>query len=293
MPDQSMLDLSGRHIVETQWLAANLGAPGLVVLDGSWHLPAEKRDARAEHRAAHIPGALFFDIDEMSDKGSALPHMLPPAGELAGRIGALGIGNDTAVVVYDASAPGLFSAARVWWTLRTLGHDNVVVLDGGLRKWKAEGRPLEGGPAPQPKPRSFEARPRPGLVRSLAEMQALVRAGDGQIADARGAGRFQGREPEPRPGLRSGHIPGARNVPFTTLLQSDGTLKPPADLAAVFASAGIDPARPVVTSCGSGVTAAVLSLALARIGRPDSGLYDGSWSEWGQASLGTEVETGT
>jgi thiosulfate/3-mercaptopyruvate sulfurtransferase len=261
------------------------------VLDGSWHLPAEQRDPRAEYRAAHIPGARFFDIDAVSDATSPLPHMLPRPEAFAGHVRRLGVGNGDCVVAYDASKLGLMSAARVWWTFRAFGHDNVAVLDGGLRKWLAEGRPVTAELPPPREPGPFTLRPMPGLVRGLAEMRALVTSGNGQIADARGAGRFAGREPEPRPGLRSGHMPGARSVPFTTLLAADGTLQSPAELRCAFEAAGIDIAKPVVTSCGSGVTAAVLSLALAVLGRSDTGLYDGSWSEWGQAGLGTPVET--
>jgi thiosulfate/3-mercaptopyruvate sulfurtransferase len=287
-----MPDVTGKHIVSTDWLATHLGAPDLVVLDGSWHLPAEKRDAKAEFSAAHIPGARFFDIDTVSDKTSSLPHMMPSAEQFAVQMQALGVGEGDCVVVYDASAPGLMSGGRVWWMLRAFGHTNVAVLDGGLRKWKAEGRPLTADPAPPRSPRPLGARLDPRHVRTLDEMRALVAAGGAQIADARGPGRFEGREPEPRPGLRSGHMPGARNVPFSTLLKADGTLKPKAELARVFQEAGIDVTRPVVTSCGSGVSAAVLTLALAIIGRDDTGLYDGSWSEWGQEKLGTPVATG-
>lgn len=287
-----MLDLSGKHIASSEWLASNLGAPGLVILDGSWHLPAEKRDPRAEFEAAHIPGASFFDIEAISDRTSPLPHMLPSPGQFKAGVEALGIGDGDCVVVYDASAPGLMSGARVWWMLRAFGHDNVAVLDGGLRKWKAEGRPLTAAPATPRPGRTFTPRPRAALVRSLQEMRAVSSGGHCQIVDARSAGRFQGRDPEPRLGLRSGHIPGARNLPFTTLLAADGTLKQKPELEAAFRAAGIDPARPVVTSCGSGVTAAVLSLALSILGQPVHGLYDGSWSEWGQSSLDTEVATG-
>ena len=287
-----MPELTGKYLVSTQWLADHRDAPDVAILDGSWHLPAEKRDPRAEYAAGHIPGARFFDIDAISDQASSLPHMLPPQEKFAAHMKDLGIGDGDCVVAYDASTQGLFSAARVWWTLRAFGHDNVAVLDGGLKKWRAEGRAVTADPPPVRKARGFGTHPDRVLVRSLEQMQALVAAGNGQIVDARAAGRFQGREPEPRPGLRSGHIPGARNLPFATLLCADGTLKQPAELRAAFERAGIDLARPVVTSCGSGVTAAVLSLALAVLGSPAHGLYNGSWSEWGQASLGTVVATG-
>ena len=288
-----MPDVSGKHIVDTAWLAANLAAPDLVVLDGSWHLPAEKRDPRAEYRANHIPGARFFDIDDISDDATSLPHMLPPPEKFAAKMQALGVGAGDCVVAYDASAPGLFSAARVWWMFRAFGHANVAVLDGGLKKWKAEGRASTADAAPARPATPLSPRLDKHLVASLEEMRALVAAGSGQIVDARAAGRFEGREPEPRPGVRSGHIPGARSIPFPTLLNADGRLKSMPDLRRVFEAAGIDLGQPVVTSCGSGVTAAVLSLALALVGRPDTGLYDGSWSEWGQASLGTPIATGT
>lgn len=287
-----MTDITGRHIVSTDWLAANLGAADLVVLDGSWHLPAEKRDAKAEYAAGHIPGALYLDIDEISDHASPLPHMMPSAAQFAQAMTRLGISNTTAVVVYDASKPGLMSAARGWWMLRAMGHDNVAVLDGGLRKWRAEGRALTAEPSKPGTGQHFNARLVQELMRDLAAMKTLVASGTAQIADARSPGRFRGAEPEPRPGLRSGHMPGARSVPFTTLLGDDGTLKPAAELRSVFTNAGIDLSRPVTTSCGSGVTAAVLSIALAITGQPNGGLYDGSWSEWGQASLDTEVATG-
>ncbi len=287
-----MQDLTGKYVVSTQWLADHRDASDVVILDGSWHLPAEKRDPRAEYAAGHIPGARFFDIDAMSDPASSLPHMLPSPEKFAAHMKDLGVGDGDCVVAYDASVQGLFSAARVWWTLRAFGHGNVAVLDGGFKKWRAEGRAVTADATPARMVREFGARPDRDLVRSLDQMRALVVAGNAQIADARSAGRFQGLEPEPRPGLRSGHIPGARNVPFATLLSADGTLKQPAGLRAAFERAGIDVTRPVVTSCGSGVTAAVLSLALAMLGSPVHGLYDGSWSEWGQASLDTAVATG-
>lgn len=285
------MSVAGKHIVSTAWLAENLGKPHVVVLDSSWHLPAEKRDARDEYDIAHIPGARFFDIDAVSDHASPLPHMMPTAAEFAAKMTELGVGADDDVIVYDASAPGIMSAGRAWWMFRAFGHDRVAILDGGLKKWKAEGRPLSDEPPPLRQPKPIAACLRPELIRVLSDMRSIVAAGSSQIADARGPGRFAGRDPEPRPGLRSGHMPGARNVPFNTMLNTDGTLKSPAELRAAFAAAGIDIERPVVTSCGSGVSAAVLSLALAVLGKPDHGLYDGSWSEWGQKSLDTPVAT--
>ena len=282
----------GKWLVETEWLASRLDAPDLIVFDGSWHLPAAGRDPRAEYRAEHIPGALFFDIDEMSDQRSELPHMLPSPEQFASRMKRIGLGDGMRVVVYDTV--GLFSAARVWWMFRAMGHEDVGVLNGGLPKWKREGRPVTDEP---PRPRAschFTARFNAGLVRDMSDIRALVAAGGaGQIADARGPGRFAGTEPEPRAGLRAGHIPGSRNVPYASLLTAEGRLKPADELRQVFSAAGIDARRPVVTSCGSGVTAAILSLALALIGQTDSGLYDGSWSEWGQERAGTPVETGS
>jgi thiosulfate/3-mercaptopyruvate sulfurtransferase len=280
---------SSRWLVETGWLASRLDAPDLVVLDGSWHLPTAKRDARAEYRAEHIPGALFFDIDDLSDERSELPHMLPSTVKFASRMKRMGLGDGMRVVVYDSV--GLFSAARVWWTFRAMGHEDVAVLNGGLPKWKREGRTVTDEPPAPRTPRHFTARFNAGLVRDLSDIRALIASG-GQIVDARGAGRFAGTEPEPRPGLRAGHIPGSRNVHYASLLNADGTLKPVDELRQLFAAAGIDVRRPVVTSCGSGVTAAILSLALALLGQPDTGLYDGSWAEWGQERLDTPVETG-
>ena len=284
-----MTSARGSYVVDTDWLAAHLDAPDLVVLDGSWHLPTAGRDARAEYAAEHIPGALFFDIDEISDETSSLPHMLPSTVKFASRMKQMGIGDGMRIVVYDST--GMFSAARVWWTFRVMGHEDVAVLNGGLPKWKAEGRPLTPEPTPPRSQRHFTPRLNASLVRDLEDMKRIVEGGSAQIADARGPGRFSGSESEPRPGLRSGHIPGSRNVPYARLLNPDGTLKPASELHQVFAEAGVDPARPVVTTCGSGVSAAVLSLALALIGKPDTGLYDGSWSEWGREDAGTPVET--
>jgi thiosulfate/3-mercaptopyruvate sulfurtransferase len=280
-----------KWLVETEWLASRLDAPDLIVFDGSWHLPAAGRDPRAEYLAEHIPGALFFDIDEMSDERSELPHMLPSPTKFASRMKRIGLGDGMKVVVYDSV--GLFSAARVWWMFRAMGHEDVAVLNGGLLKWKREGRPVTDE-APRPRAAChFTPRVNAGLVRDMSDVRALIASGGaGQIADARGPGRFAGAEPEPRAGLRAGHIPGSRNVHYASLLTAEGTLKPVEELRQVFSAAGIDVRRPVVTSCGSGVTAAVLSLALALLGQSDSGLYDGSWSEWGQERAGTPVETG-
>ncbi|MFO1059152.1 MAG: 3-mercaptopyruvate sulfurtransferase [Dongiaceae bacterium] len=266
-------------LISTEALAARLGAPGLVVLDATYFLPAQKRDARAEFAERHIPGAAFFDVDGISDRGSTLPHMLPDAATFAAAVGALGVGNDSEVVVYDAH--GLMSAARAWWMFRAFGHDRVALLDGGLPKWLAEGRPVESGAA-RAQPRSFAARLDAGRVRDKAALLANLKSRREQVIDARAAGRFNGTEPEVWPGRRPGHIPGASNLPFTDLLDPrDKTLLPADALAARFAAAGAAPGRPLVVSCGSGVTAAVLALGLHLIGRDDVALYDGSWAEWG------------
>jgi len=265
-------------IVTTEWLAAHLGESDLRVLDGTWHMPQLKRDPRAEFADAHIPGAAFFDIDAIADHSTALPHMLPDAATFARAAGALGIGSGDRVVVYDVR--GVISAARVWWTFRAFGHDAVAVLDGGLRKWRAEGRPVESG-TPAPPGRAFEATPRPELVRDLDGMRANLASRAAQVLDARSAGRFAGTEPEPRAGLRGGHIPGSLNLPYDSLYRADGTLESPEKLRAALQGAGVDLARPVVTTCGSGVTASVLALALYLVGRRDVAVYDGSWSEWG------------
>jgi len=267
-----------RTLVSTEWLGAHLEDPDLRILDASWYLPQMARDARAEYAAAHIPGARFFDIDEMSDHRSALPHMAPPPEKFISRMRAMGVGDGHQVVVYDGM--GIFSAARVWWTFRLMGKTDVAVLDGGLPKWRAEGRPLEDMP-PVLRDRHMTVQRQAGLVKDVTQVAQASKLGDHEILDARSPGRFRGEEPEPRPGLRCGHIPGSRNVPFQTLLNPDGTMKDPAALRAVFEAAGVDLAKPAITSCGSGVTAAIINLALERIGHRDHALYDGSWAEWG------------
>lgn len=267
-----------KTLVSTEWLAAHLGDPDLRIIDASWHLPAAGRDARAEYDAAHIPGARFFDIDAISDSRSPLPHMAPPPEVFVSRLRAMGIGDGHQVVVYDDS--DVHSANRVWWTFRLMGKTDVAVLDGGLAKWRAEGRPVEDMP-PALRDRHLTVQRQAALVRDVTQVAAASKLGDQQIVDARGASRFRGDDPEPRPGLRAGHIPGARNLPFGQLFNADGTMKPADDLRALFTAAGVDLSRPVITSCGSGVTAASLALALERLGHRQWSLYDGSWAEWG------------
>jgi thiosulfate/3-mercaptopyruvate sulfurtransferase len=275
-------------LVSTAWLAERLGAPDLRILDGSWHMPDTGRDARAEYEAAHIPGARFFDIDQVADQSSALPHMLPPVEKFVSTVRRMGIGDGHRVIVYDQA--GLFSAARVWWMFRLFGHQDVAVLDGGLPKWMAEGHPVEDIP-PDPRERHFTARRNASMVRDVTQMAGAVKLCTEQIVDARSAPRFEGAEPEPRDGLRAGHIPGSRNVPYRALLNEDGTMKAPEELRAAFEAAGVDLSQPIVTTCGSGVTACILTLALHRLGHTRNAVYDGSWTEWGAyPDLG--IETG-
>jgi thiosulfate/3-mercaptopyruvate sulfurtransferase len=281
--------MSSPYVVSTQWLAERLDAPDIAIIDASWHLPAAKRDARAEFAAARIPGAQFFDIDDISESTTPLPHMLPSPEKFASRMRRLGIGDGKKVIAYDTA--GLFSAARAWWMLRIFGHDDVAVLDGGFPKWKAEGRPIDEDPPGKSQERHFSARFQSMMVRDKTDVLAAIKTGKSQVADARSPGRFTGKEPEPRPGVRSGHMPGAANVHYATLLNQDGTLKSPDAIARIFADAGIDVKKPVITSCGSGITAAILTLGLTLAGAKEHALYDGSWSEWG-AATDTPVETG-
>jgi len=265
-------------LVTPAWLAERLGRRNVRVVDASWHMRELKRDARAEFAQAHLPGAVFFDIDAIADPGTSLPHMLPSASAFARSVGALSIGDRDRVVVYDTR--GVVSAARVWWTFRAFGHDAVAVLDGGLPRWRAEGRPIEAG-NPTPRPRRFTARLRRRLVRDLTRVRENLTLRREQVLDARSRGRFDGTEPEPRAGLRSGHIPGSLNLPYDLLYQKDGTLLPGDALRRRFEVAGLDLGKPVVTSCGSGITASVLALGLYVLGRSDVAVYDGSWTEWG------------
>ncbi len=276
-------------LVATEWLARHLDAPDLRIVDATWYMPSQGRDARAEYQGRHIAGAVFFDIDEIADQSRPLPHMLPKAEKFSARVRRLGLGDGNRIVVYDTH--GMMSAARVWWTFRVMGHKDIAVLDGGLPKWLAEGRPVEDTPPP-PRERHFSARLNHTLVKDKAALLRNLRKPRFQLLDARSAGRFQGNEPEPWPGRRSGHIPASRNLPYTELLDpKDKTFLPAEALAAKFTAAGIDLRKPVATSCGSGITAAVLALGLHLIGHEDVAVYDGSWAEWGLPG-DTPVETG-
>jgi len=274
-------------VVDADWLAGQLGRPGLSIVDASWYLPAQKRDAKAEYEAAHIPGAKFFDHDLVVEPDSNLPHTLPRPAVFAQHAGSMGISSDDTIVVYDG--PGLFSAPRAWWMFRVMGAAEVFILDGGLDAWKAQGRPVTAE-VTKVAPCVFHADFDEGRVASLADMRAVVADGSAQIADARSQGRFAGTDPEPRPGIRSGHMPGAHSVPAGSLAR-DGRLLPVGELRQRLSGAGLDLSKPVVTSCGSGITAAVITLALESVGHGANRLYDGSWTEWGGRS-DTPVVTG-
>ena len=277
-----------KTLVSTDWLARHLSDPDLRILDASWYMASDNRDAKAEYDAAHIPGARFFDIEDISDSRSELPHMAPPPEKFVSRMRAMGVGDGHQVVIYDGA--GMFSAARVWWLFRLMGKTDVAVLDGGLPKWVAEGRETEDMP-PILRERHITVARQNHLVRDVTQVAAASKLGDHEILDARSPARFTGEEADPRPGLRSGHIPGSKNVHYRTLLNDDGTMKPKDALSAVFAEAGTDLTKPVITTCGSGVTAAILFLALERLGHTRVSLYDGSWSEWGMYDE-LKVETG-
>ena len=277
-------------LVESDWLLEHLDTPDIVVLDASWHLPPEGRDAYREYLDEHIPGAIFFDIDNISDTDSELPHMLPAPVQFSSHMRKMGIGDGSQIIVYDSK--GLFSAARVWWTFRVMGKIDVCVLNGGLRKWKAEGKPLQASePAPRTS-RHFTSRLNRELLKELDDILTILDDNSAQIIDARASERFTGEAPEFRPSLRSGHIPGAKNLPYDKLLNDDGTLKTTDQIREAFSAAGVSLTKPIVTSCGSGITASVLALALATIGRDNIAVYDGSWSEWG-GNQKLPIEVGT
>ncbi|MBA3319034.1 MAG: 3-mercaptopyruvate sulfurtransferase [Gemmatimonadales bacterium] len=279
-----------RALVTTQWLADRLGQPRLAVLDGSMYLPTSGRDATAEYAAAHIPGAVFFDLEASSDNRSSLPHMLPPAADFAERMSSLGLDDADDLVVYDGSGANL-SAARVWWMFRTFGHERVAVLDGGIRKWRREGRPVEGGTVTRRRG-SFSARRQPGsAIRNLEAVREAAVSGSEQIVDLRSAGRFTAAAPEPRAGLRGGHIPGSRSLPYDELVDADGTVLPEPALTRRITGAGVDLSRPIIATCGSGVSACALLLALHLLGHDQVSLYDGAWAEWGGRS-DTPIDSG-
>ncbi len=267
-----------KTLVSCDWLAKHLNDPDLRLFDASWHMPDSGRDAKAEYAEAHIPGARFFDIDEIADLRSPLPHMVPPVEKFMSRMRAMGVGDGHQVVVYDST--GIFSAARVWWLFRLMGKTDIAVLDGGLPKWREAGHKLTDA-APVIRDRHMTVTVQNDLVKDVTQVAAASKLRDWEIVDARAAERFRGEVPEPREGLRSGHIPNSKNLPFPDLLNADGTMKDPAALKAVFEAAGVDLTKPVISSCGSGVTACILDLALTRIGHARHAIYDGSWSEWG------------
>jgi thiosulfate/3-mercaptopyruvate sulfurtransferase len=275
MPDEK---LASRWLVSTDWLSQRLDDPNVVVLDGSYYLANHKRDAEGEFLAGHVPGAQRFDIDAISDKSNPLPHMLPSPEQFAAQVGTLGVGDGMTIVLYDGI--GLYGAARVWFTFRVFGSDNVRVLDGGMPKWKAENRPLETGAAKPRAAKTFTPKLNRAMVASIDDVQKVLLDKNAQVVDARAADRFRGEAPEPRAGLRGGHMPGSFNVPFGEVLK-DGRLKSHDDIAAAFKQAGVDLDRPVVTSCGSGVTASILTFAIEALGKQPGKVYDGSWSEWG------------
>lgn len=277
-----------KTLVSTDWLAKHLKDPDLRILDASWYMPDMNRDAKAEYDAAHIPGARYFDIDEIADLRSDLPHMMPPVEKFMSRVRAMGVGDGHQIVVYDGM--GLFSAARVWWMFRLMGHKDIAVLDGGLPKWRAEGHPTEDMP-PVIRDRHMTVSRQAHMIKDVTQVAAASKLGDYEIIDARSAERFRGEVEEPREGLRSGHIPNSKNLPFGNLLNADGTLKSPDDMRALFEAANVDLKKPAILSCGSGVTAAILALALERMGHDRHAVYDGSWSEWGMYS-DLKVETG-
>ncbi|MDA0304769.1 MAG: sulfurtransferase [Proteobacteria bacterium] len=280
----------GDALVETEWLADNLDAPGVKICDATFYLPSDERVAAEQYAAQHIPGAVYFNVDDICDPDSPLPHMLPSNDIFSEKIGALGVGNDDNVIVYDANGGGM-AAARAWWTFRVFGHSNVALLNGGLPKWLAEGRAVSSE-IPSPEAQPFKAEKNSALVRSLDQMLANVDSAAEQVADARGRGRFEGTAPEPREGMRSGHIPGSRNLPYDQFMDAERNfvMRSPEDLAAAITAAGVDMEKPLITSCGSGVTASLLAFGFYLMGKEDVAVYDGSWTEWG-ARDDTPIET--
>jgi thiosulfate/3-mercaptopyruvate sulfurtransferase len=272
---------SATGLVSTKWLAEHLGAPDVKVVDATWYLPTMRRDAKAEYAEAHIKGAVYFDIDDIAEAQSPLPHMLPDPVKFSSRVRKLGLGDGTRIICYDNNRYS--ASARAWWMFRVFGHEDVAVLDGGLAKWRAEGRPVDDRTV-VPREAHFTARLNSLLVRDLEQIRANLVARREQVLDVRSAGRFAGTEPEPRAGLRSGHIPTSFNLPYPELIAADGTLLSPPELRSRFAAAGVNPEKPIVTTCGSGVTAATAALALHQIGAPAVAVYDGSWTEWGGRS---------
>lgn len=276
-------------LVTTEWLADELGKPDLIVFDATKYLPNEPKDGKAEFLAAHIPGARYFDIDEVADPDTDLPHMVPTPGRFAKLMAAMGVSNASRLVFYDQK--GLASAARGWWLMRLFGHDSAAVLDGGLPKWRTDGRPVQSGAAPAPRPAEFRPDFRAGKLRAIGDLLQNVETRAEFVLDARATGRFTGATPEPRAGMRAGHIPGSASLPYTDLLNADGTFRPTEALRARFADAGMNVSKAPVTSCGSGVTACILTLGLVLAGLPEGAVYDGSWTEWG-GRADTPVETG-
>ena len=275
-------------LVSTDWLSSRLSDPEIRILDATWYLPNVDRDAKAEYDQSHIPNARFFDIDDVSDHRSDLPHMVPPVEKFMSKVRKLGVGDGHQIVIYDSH--GLFSAARVWWLFKVMGQKNVAVLDGGLPKWLREGRTVDSS-SPLIRDRHMFVKYHDEMVKDVTQVSSASKLGDFEILDARSAGRFRGEEPEPRPGLRAGHIPGSKNIFYGDLLNEDGTLKSRDELVEHFKAKAVNLDKPVITSCGSGVTAAIINLALDRIGKTDHALYDGSWTEWGMYPT-VPVETG-
>ncbi|NQU56073.1 MAG: sulfurtransferase [Rhodospirillales bacterium] len=277
-------------LVDTDWLADNLDAPGVKICDATFFLPSDERVAAEQYAAQHIPGAVYFNVDDICDPNSLLPHMLPSNDIFSEKIGALGVGNDDNVIVYDANGGGM-AAARAWWTFRVFGHSNVALLNGGLPKWLAEGRAVTSE-IPSPEAQPFKAEKKSALVRSLDQMLANVDSAAEQVADARGRGRFEGTAPEPREGMRSGHIPGSRNLPYDQFMDAERNfvMRSPKDLAAAITAAGVNMETPLITTCGSGVTASLLAFGFYLMGKEDVAVYDGSWTEWGSRD-DTPIET--